>query len=178
LTTPYDNKELDILRVLDQAVREPSAAQALAAAAARVEETLSKNPEDVLAWESIPLSVYSEKLPPVIRSNWVFAIRAGSDSGAERHPNSHQRMMSLRGFGDFPTRSGKEWISHPLTSDADAAMEKRWISIPANVWHRAVVSDKNWVVVSFHTVPAEDLIEERPGEFDEDTVRKRKYLEE
>ena len=56
------------------------------------------------------------------------------------------------------------WQSNVLVSDPDAPLERRWISIPKNVWHRPVIpKGADWVVVSFHTVPAAELIEERPG---------------
>jgi hypothetical protein len=102
-------------------------------------------------------------------------LRADTTTGAERHPNSHQRMMSYRGHGDFQTRRNGPWRSHLLTSDGTAPLEERWISIPPHVWHQGVVPGKNWVVVSFHTVVAEDLVEERPGTGAKDGVRQRKY---
>lgn len=40
------------------------------------------------------------------------------------------------------------------------------------------VPDENWVVVSFHAVPAEELIEERPDSTDEKMTQQRKYLAE
>jgi len=53
----------------------------------------------------------------------------------------------------------------------------RWISIPPNVWHRPVVGkDADWVVISFHTVPAEELIEEKLDEA-EGELRQKKYVE-
>ena len=62
-------------------------------------------------------------------------------------------------------------------SEASAPVERRWISIPPNVWHRPVVGkDADWVVLSFHTVPAEELIEEKLDEAGGGTKRK-KYLE-
>jgi hypothetical protein len=122
-----------------------------------------------MAWEPIPLSVFEDPLPGEVKSAWVFVLRAGADTGAERHPNSHQRMMSWEGRGDMriKKRESKEgeiqWDSNVLVSDPDAPLEQRWISIPPNVWHRPVVpKGDDWVVVSFHTVPAEELIEERP----------------
>jgi hypothetical protein len=69
--------------------------------------------------------------------------------------------------------------SNVLISSPDAPMERRWISIPQNVWHRPVVgADADWVVVSFHTVPAEELIEERPNNRTNDGTKQMKYLEE
>ena len=51
------------------------------------------------------------------------------------------------------------------------------MSIPPNVWHQAVViEDKDWVVVSFHTVPADELIEERPDTADSGRTHQRRYL--
>jgi len=157
----------------------------------------------LMAWEPIPLTIYVSALPAAIKSSWVFVLRAGANTGPERHPNSHQRMMSFQGSGDMqvggsprfwlgerysserrirpladqqsegrgsseagaagaaPT-TGK-WKSNVLVSDPNAPLGKRWISIPQNVWHQPVVSkEADWVVVSFHTVPAEELIEERP----------------
>ena len=129
-----------------------------------------------MTWEPIPLSIYGEALPAFIRSSWVFILRARATTGAERHPNSHQRMMSYRGIGDLQTGGDGRWRSNLLISDRDAALEERWVSISTNVWHQAVVPDADWVVVSFHTVPAEELIEERPDAGDANRTRQRKYV--
>jgi hypothetical protein len=144
--------------------------------AARVERVLSQKPEEVLAWEPIPLDLYSSPLPKEIESSWVFILRAHTTTGAERHPNSHQRMMSYRGSGDFQTREAGLWKSHLLTSEQSAPIEKRWISIPTNVWHQGVVPEERWVVVSFHTVPENKLIEERLESEETDLTRQRKYI--
>jgi hypothetical protein len=39
-----------------------------------------------------------------------------------------------------------------------------------------VVTDANWVVVSFHTIPAEELIEERPQGDDESRTKQKTYV--
>jgi hypothetical protein len=50
------------------------------------------------------------------------------------------------------------------TAVARATKSNRRISIPKNVWHRPVIPEgADWLVVSFHTVPPDELIEERPG---------------
>src|SRR5262249_52537696 len=124
---------------------------------------LAQKPQATMAWEPIPLTVYGPSLPQPIRSSWVFVLRGGATTGAERHPNSHQRMMSFRGIGDMQTGGEGRWQSHMLVSEPGAELEQRWISIPVNVWHQVIVPQgDNWVVVSFHTVPADELIEERP----------------
>ena len=58
-----------------------------------------------MAWEPIPLTVFGHALRREIRLAWVFVLRAGADTGAERHPNSHQRMMTFEGSGDMRNRS-------------------------------------------------------------------------
>ena len=155
----------------------------------RVRAALSQKPEALMTWEPIPLETFGPGLPPEIRSGWVFVLRAGADTGAERHPNSHQRMMTLHGTGDMKTESKKgevrikkdekgiDWQSSVLVSEQSAPLERRLISIPPNVWHRPVVGrDVDWVVISFHTVPAEELIEEKMDESGAGTKQK-KYVE-
>src|SRR5437763_16910027 len=95
---------------------------------------------ELMAWEPIPLETFGRGLPQGIRSGWIFILRAGADTGPERHPNSHQRMMTLEGNGDMRTKcekeeKGIEWRSNFLISDPDAPLERRGISIPPNTWH-------------------------------------------
>jgi hypothetical protein len=154
----------------------------------RVCAALSKKADALMTWEPIPLEIFGEGLPPEIRSGWIFVLRAGADTGAERHPNSHQRMMTLHGSGDMKRQSKKgelrikkdekgiAWQSNVLVSEPGAPLERKWISIPPNVWHRPVVGrDVDWVVISFHTVSAEELIEERLDESGAGTKQK-KYM--
>jgi hypothetical protein len=157
----------------------------------RVRAELARKDDALMSWEPIQLSVFGDALPSGIRSAWVFILRAGADTGAECHPSSHQRMLTLEGTGDMRTAAGGsgaetlnryhvrskempedkvkgsksqiQWESNILVSDPNAPLDCRWISIPPNVWHRPVIPNTaDWVVVSFHTVPAEELIEERP----------------
>src|SRR5260370_29959568 len=84
-------------------------------------------------------------------------------------PNAEVRAQSAEPSG--------KWQSNVLVSDLDALLERRWISIPENVWHQPVVSkEADWVVVSFHTVPAEKLIEERPVDVGAEGTRQMRYL--
>src|SRR6476646_8737876 len=158
-------KERARLEKLDRIVRSEELRAEIYPIVDRVCTALSEKPEALMTWEPIPLDVFRQKLPPEIRSAWIFVLRAGADTGAERHPNSHQRMMSFEGSGDLQTGEPGNWQSNVLVSDPDAWLERRWISIPTNVWHRPVISaETDWAVVSFHTVPAEELIEERPDD--------------
>ena len=144
----------------------------------RVRAELARKNEALMTWEPILLTVFGGALPREIRSAWVFVLRAGADTGAERHPNSHQRMMTFEGSGDMQTEERGQWQSNVLVGDHEAPLERRWISIPQNVWHRPVVgADADWTVVSFHTVPPEELIEEKPDDSSQDGTKQMKYLE-
>jgi hypothetical protein len=162
----------------------------------RVRAELSQKPDAVMTWEPIPLTTFGGALPEGIRSSWVFVLRAGANTGAERHPNSHQRMMSFAGNGDLQTGKSAQtsdvqrptsniiikeadprWKSNILVSAADAPLERRWVSIPTNVWHRPVIPNEgDWVVVSFHTVAADELIEERPADTGGGGAKRMVYL--
>jgi len=153
------SSERDMLLSLDRAIRAPRAAAFLSALTREVSAMLQRDPAARLAWRSVPLDIY-DRLPGGIASGWIFVLRAGGSSGAERHPNSIQRVMSYQGRADMRTWDGERWVSHLLSSDPGHELEKRWLSIPANVWHRPVMGDGDWAVVSFHTASDTALIEE------------------
>ncbi len=168
-------EERSLLETLDKIVRSEKIGAQILPIVERVRADLERKRTALMAWESIPLEIFGDGLPLSIKSGWVFILHAGADTGAERHPNSHQRMMTFGGTGDMQTdiksvkndvesQSEIEWQSNVLTSDADAPLEARWISIPQNIWHRPLIpKGADWVVVSFHTAPATELIEKRPG---------------
>lgn len=156
------SEELGILGTLDALVRKESVKPAIEAIVSRLRAQLLAAPKEAYAREPVPLAIYGDKLPAMIRSSWVFLLRAETASGGERHPNSHQRTMSYRGKGDFQVREESEWRSNLLASDYQGPLQSRWISIPTNVWHQAVVGSQDWVVVSFHTASDEELIVEHP----------------
>ena len=164
-----------ILEMLDKIVKSDEVRSNILPIVKRVGEDLARKPDALMTWEPVALETFGDNLPRAIQSGWVFVLRAGADTGAERHPNSHQRMVTFAGTGDMKidakgtpndveTESEIAWRSHILVSDSDAPLERRWISIGKNIWHRPVIpAGADWVVVSFHTVPATELIEERPG---------------
>src|SRR5213592_4595376 len=155
-------EERSRLEALDTALRSDSVREHIRSVVLRVREQLARRKDALMRWAPFPLDVLATTLPPEIRSAWVFVLRAGADTGAERHPNSHQRMMSFEGSGDLQTGEPGKWQSNVLVSDPDAPLERRWISIPANVWHHPVITaDTDWAVVRFHTLVAEGLIDER-----------------
>jgi len=184
MPSAWTSSERAILEALDAAASAPAARAALARVAARVMATLSRAPGETEAWEAVPLEVYGAgALPRDVGSSWVFALRRGVATGAERHPNSRQRMFGWSGGGDFQVHDGGHWVSHRLSSDPGAPLEERWLSIPPDTWHQGVVAgDADWIVVSFHTVPKAELIEERPdpedpNPFHPSRTRRRRYAE-
>ncbi len=176
-------EERSLLEMLDKIVRSEKVHAQILPILERGRTQLARRPNSLMAWEPIALETFGS-FPSAIRSGWVFILRAGSDTGAERHPNSHQRMMSFDGTGDLKTdaksaenevqtESEIVWQSNVLVSDPQALLERRWVSIPQNIWHRPVIpKGADWVVVSFHTVPAAELMEERPG------AKQMRYLSE
>ena len=172
-------EERSCLESLDAVLRSQKVLEHVRPVMERVQAKLTGNQEALMAWEPIPLNVFGRALPTAIRSAWVFILCAGADTGAERHPNSHQRMMSFEGSGDMQTGEPGNWQSNVLVSESETPLERRWISIPPNTWHHPVVSaDADWAVVSFHTVPAEELIEEKPDDSGKNGTKQMRYLAE
>ena len=173
--TPEERARLESI---DTALRSETVSQQIRSIVERVRAELKQKQGALMTWEPVPLRVFGGALPPEIQSAWVFVLRAGADTGAERHPNSHQRMMSFGGSGDMQTEEAGQWRSNVLVSNPAEPLEQRWISIPQHVWHRPVVgADADWTVVSFHTVEASELIEERPDDSRKDGTKQMKYLE-
>ena len=167
-------EERPILDSLDQLLRRPGVEPELEAIASRVDRKLAADPTATLAWAPVPLATYGGGLPAAVRSSWVFVLRARTTSGAERHPNSVQRVMSYRGEGDFQIWERGAWQSRPLDSARSGALERRWLSIPIDAWHKPVMGERDWVVVSFHTATESELIEER-GDPEGGEVRRETY---
>jgi hypothetical protein len=149
-----------VLRALDEIVHADSTSAVVRETLERVLRELDAS-DSVMAWEVVPLEAFKGALPETIRSCWIFVIRGGADTGAERHPNSHQRSFSLIGNGTFELFEGAAWRPHPLASDG-GSVEQRSVSIPPSTWHRLFVGSEAWGMISFHTVAPEGLIEERP----------------
>src|SRR5262249_53274070 len=161
--TPWPPEEQKILERLDALVSTPVVAAKLDEIGRRGLGTPPRGPRGRGGREAAPPRLYGSALSSDIGSSWVFALRHGVTTGAERHPNSRQRMVSWSGGGDFQVHDGRGWSSHLLVSDRRAPFERRWLSIPPETWHQGVVGETDWLVVSFHTVGPGGLIEERPG---------------
>ncbi len=169
---------MKILHILDAMIQHQSVRIIIDSIIPLVERRLTQDPKALLAWEPVPLPTYGKGLPDIIRSSWVFVLRAQTNTGAERHPNSYQHLISYRGSGDLQILNDEIWCSNLLVSDPNSMIENRSLSIPPNIWHRALVPEENWVVVSFHTVYENALIEERLDETDAELIHQRRYTDE
>lgn len=172
----FEASELQLLLSIDKLLRRVAIRGDIDRCANEIQCELEQEKEKPLIWRSLPLALFSHRLPKEIKSCWVFGIQANTETGAERHPRSHQRMMSYLGSGDLQVWDGKRWVSRKLVSDEAEKIGKRWISITPNAWHQAVAGDNIWIVVSFHTVADDELIEERPDPDDPMLMHKRTYL--
>jgi organic hydroperoxide reductase OsmC/OhrA len=163
-----------VLGELSTLVARPAVTAKLAPILARLEGSLSASPELPQAWEPIPLDALDADLPSSIKSCWIFVLRAGGVFGAEKHPNSHQRSIALKGSALFELYVDDVWTPHPIDS-AGSCVEARSISIPAGTWHRIKIGAQNLASLSFHTVVASELIEETPVAEDLSVTRRRLY---
>src|SRR5881409_233253 len=120
------SEERSLLEALDTIVGSEEVRAQIYSIVERVRTELARNKKAQMTWEPIPLTIYGGALPSGIRSAWVFILRAGTATGAERHPNSRQRTMSYRGAGDLQVRLGGRWRSHALAGNLDAPVGRRW----------------------------------------------------
>jgi hypothetical protein len=135
-------------------------------------EGLAADPTKPQAWLPLDIDSFSSQLPAEIRSSWIFVLRSGGVFGSERHPNSHQRTVAIRGAALFEVFDGKTWQQFPLDG---TNRNGRCVSIPPQTWHRIRIGPQDFVSLSFHTVPAAELIEETPVGDDLSVTRRRLY---
>jgi hypothetical protein len=139
-------------------VRKGQGLQRLAPVLTRILGTLGTSHDLPQAWEALPGDFFGSPLPGGIASCWAFALRAGATFTNERHPNSWQRSIGIRGSALFEIYEDGGWQPRPVS--ASASQGGVAVSIPPNVWHRIKIGAETFVSVSFHTAPASQLIEE------------------
>src|SRR5437667_12543374 len=94
-------EERSPLESLDAVLRSEDVRKEIPPVVERVRAELARKNEALMTWEPIPLTVFGRALPREILSAWVFVLRAGADTGTERHPNSQQRLMTFQVSGDM-----------------------------------------------------------------------------
>lgn len=148
--------ESEIMDRLGALVHAPATRTFLLGMAAALRHQLHETPDAVSTQAPVPLDLYGAPLPGGIRSSWVFVLREDQLHPAERHPNSTQRMFALDSDGAMEVWVDGGWKLRPLAPGG----AEGGLSIRVQAWHRPARLDHVWAVVSFHTVPAPELIEE------------------
>lgn len=160
---------------LSHSIRSSRVRKAIAPTLARVESALFARPDQPQACEPLVLSSLGFEIPAGIRSCWIFVLRADAAFGAERHPNSHQRTVALSGTALFEVFIDGSWSPRPVSGAEGESQHACAVSIPPSVWHRIRIGPQNFVSVSFHTVPPDQLIEETPIGNDLSNTKQRLY---
>jgi hypothetical protein len=148
-----------ILVELDRFLTQGNGLRTLSPVLDRIVSVLEESPSLPQAWEPLPENFFGDPLPGGIASCWAFALRGGGMFTNERHPNSWQRSIGIRGSALFEVYEDGRWQPRPVAvSGSD--LGARAVSIPPNVWHRIAIGPETFVSLSFHTAPASELIEE------------------
>ena len=163
-----------VIAELDHFVREGSIVEKLSPVLEQLSRKLEDNPTSPQAWKALPWDFFGKPLPSGIASCWAFALRGGGIFENERHPNSWQRSIGIRGTANFEVYAENEWRARPVIASSPA-VENRTVSIPPNVWHRIAIGEETFVSLSFHTAAAAELIEETCEEGDFTRTKRRLY---
>ena len=99
-------------------------------------------------WDFVALD-----LPEGIASAGLFVLPARSSPTPHRHPNSVQHMRRLSGDAHVHLSYGRDALNRSVSAD------EPWLVIEADATHRIDVGAQEFVVISFHTVPQDELLE-------------------
>jgi hypothetical protein len=155
-----DQREQAFLRKLEDVLESQPTRIAIDAAISEAKGQLDADLQRQAGSAQVPLSECGQSLPSDIKSCRVFVLRAGSEFQTERHPNSHQRVLSLEGTGKIRVFEKPTPRDVSLRSDKHGSLELRWASLSENIWHQPVSGNEDWVVLTFHTASEMDLIDE------------------
>lgn len=160
------------MQELQQFLRAEESSEKLSPVLTRILNKLDSSPDLPQAWEALPDNFFGKALPGGVVSCWAFALRGGGKFTNERHPNSWQRSIGMRGSALFEVYEAGGWQPCPV----DARNASNAVSIPPDVWHRIAIGPDTFVSLSFHTCPAAELIEET-CEGDDFTHTKRRLYQ-
>jgi hypothetical protein len=103
----------------------------------------------------LPDDLVKGRLPEPVVSAWVFALRPGTRNPAHFHPNSTQITAAIRGGGRFYV--GER--ARELELFDPSRVERTLQVFPAGTPHAFEPGDEPLLVLSFHTVAPEELVE-------------------
>ena len=108
-------------------------------------------------WSTIDLQSLTTPLPDTIKSGWIFVLKKDVSSGCHFHPNSIQHMVMIEGEGT--SKVGEDSRQMKRFADPDSSLENIWYVIPEGTPHEFFPTEKDMVVVSFHTSASDELEE-------------------
>lgn len=117
----------------------------------------------------LPDELVHGRMPPGIESAWIFVLRPKTKSPPHKHPISTQHMAVIGGNGAFEIGKKRDYLQ-PFDP---AFPVKSVYVIPPNTPHSFDPGHEPLVLMSFHTVPADQLVE-----IEVESGRRRKYVEE
>jgi hypothetical protein len=71
-------EERSVLETLDEIVRSDKVRTQLQPIIERIRAELARRSDALMAWEPVPFGTFGDRLPPSIKSGWVFVLRAGT----------------------------------------------------------------------------------------------------
>jgi len=133
---------------------------AIQRAVGEIRATLSENDGS----ETASISITAEQLPGIEFPEFgqlirVYGARAGNKGKVERHPNSFQSMKTVQGNAITRVFDAKGNYVDQITDAASDEMNK-WSFVQENTWHQPIAGNENWIAVTFHSSPADSLIDE------------------
>lgn len=176
----FTEEDIEVISHLTVALESSSTLRnAIDAAFLAAEEDLKCNMMDERPYGSAeaPISLLHDLLPPSLRGKVnlcrTFILRAGARlPSLERHSNSIQRLVSMRGSGSINIaldEDGSAFRANPITSPSamndEKTMEEKlsahWNVVPANTWHYPEAGhDSNWYTIAFHSASSEEINDE------------------
>lgn len=128
----------------------------------RLKEIEKELKEKLMADEPFTGMSIDVNLPHPIKSTWIFIVRKRTIP--HYHPNSIQHSVVIKGKGKVKIGNA---VHHLLP--ISQSMKKSWCVIGKNVIHE-FFPDNEMILLSFHTCPADELIEVK------ETGEKRRYV--
>jgi hypothetical protein len=114
-----------------------------------IDEAVAKTKAELRQKESVSLPITLEDpRPPHAQLIRTWGAKRGFRGRVERHPNSFQTLLTVQGSG----------VVRLIESGED--LRGRWTFVPENVWHQPISGAEDWVAITFHSAPAEAIIDE------------------
>lgn len=122
--------------------------------------------DEPFVWATLTENLIGKGFPADIRSAWIFVLKPHYRTSAHYHPNSIQHTAVIEGDGQ--AEIGNQQAKLDLFNLNDP--QPIWYVIEKGVSHEFLTGKSPVVVISFHTCPADDLVE-----VEKESGRKRLY---